>query len=1319
VSAQNAGIRSTANRPRQREQWFEHGRAIPGQASAALRYRAHRQKLELRALHAATPRSAAVSALPRVVPGTVWTPLGPAPLASDASGLGVQDYGPVAGRATAVAIDPADASGNTVYVGGAYGGVWKSTNAGTISPNPSSVTWTALTDDQPTLAVGAIAIQPQPANPDATRSVILVGTGETNNSSDSYYGLGILRSDNAGDTWTLISHDSTGNRSFAGLGFSKIAFSTVNPSLVVAAAAGATQGVVEGLEDPVSANRGLYYSNDGGQSWNYATVKDAGLVIDPSSATSVVYNAVSGQFFAAIQWHGIYSSSDGARWSRLNSQPDGLSPVSCPATPSTASCLLYRGELAVVPGRNEMYFWFVDGNNLDRKIWQTKNGGVSWTQLNDDNITNCGDTLGCGTEQGIFNLELAAVPNGEVTDLYAGAVNLFKCRITTASPGCHGSGPDTFLNLTHAFGCPPSLGSIAHVHPNQHALSFLQINSNHQVVMYFANDGGIYRALDGYTGLITGTCGGSNQFDSLNDNLGSITQLVSFSQHPTDPNTILAGAQDNGSPATSSSQGNMGWANVNSGDGGYNEINPGIPDQWFTSNTGVSIQRCAFGVNCRVQDFNIGPVVSNTTVGGDSAGRFTPFILDPQNSGAMLVGTCRIWRGATDGTGFSVLTDNFETGGSETCTGEEVNLVRAIVAGGPTDPSGFSNVMYAGTDGLGPLAPGGHIWVATNVSGGPAAWMDRTGGTNPSGFPVSGIAIDKTDTTGRTAYVTVMGFHVPHVWKTFNAGISWSDFTNNLPDAPANAVLVDGPARTVYAATDVGVFTSSTGNPSWIEVGPLPVPGSAAGFLPNVAVTALRMFNFSGTKKLRASTYGRGLWEFTLAEGPDYQFTSPANVLTTSAGQSAAFSVSLLAENNFNSPVNLTCIPRSPTLPAPPTCLIAPATVTPTVSGAGFTVNASGPVGDYRFSVHGIGTDVNRTTRDVAMTLHVVDFNLTGPAPVSLTTSQSGVSGTAAFQVTATGAFNQAVDLSCSGLPVGAACSFQPSTSASPISASPANVTLTISAGANTPVGTSQITLNGSVAGGPPRTQNLSLTVSPGSTGNPNFAIAVSNPSLTVNPNQTAVFNGTLTASGGYSSPVNLLCLGAVPLTCRFSLATLTPTPAGAAFTVTVGNDAQNHFNFTIDATGTDAAHLHRWTPVELIVGFDFAINNHSASQTVAAGQIATYNLDVVPLGNGGHFPGNVSLSCSGVGMPALSTCTFTPSQVASGEGDTNVLVKVVTTAASPSANLSGSPHLLWHDFGLALTGLVLAWGGVTQSRGRRRKRKGGLGSSARCSDCW
>lgn len=100
-------------------------------------------------MHAAEPRSAGANAFPRVTPGTVWAQLGPAPLASDATGLGVQDYGLVADRVTAVLVDPADSTGNTVYIG-LHGGVWKSNNAGTLSPNSSSVTFIPVTDDQPT-----------------------------------------------------------------------------------------------------------------------------------------------------------------------------------------------------------------------------------------------------------------------------------------------------------------------------------------------------------------------------------------------------------------------------------------------------------------------------------------------------------------------------------------------------------------------------------------------------------------------------------------------------------------------------------------------------------------------------------------------------------------------------------------------------------------------------------------------------------------------------------------------------------------------------------------------------------------------------------------------------------------------------------------------------------------------------------------------------------------------------------------------------------------------------------------------------------------
>lgn len=271
-------------------------------------------------------------------------------LPSDASGIGLQDYGWVSGRATAVAIDPNDASGNTVYAGGAYGGVWKSVNAGSASPNPATVVWTPITDSQATLAVGTIAVQPQQLlNPDPAKSIILVGTGETDSSVDSYYGLGILRSTDAGQTWSLIAQDATKTHSFAGLGFSQFAFSTADPTRVVAAAASASEGVLEGKENPVNVNRGLYYSTDAGATWQAASITDAGSSISPASVTSVVYNSASGAngFYAAIRFHGFYFSPDGTHWNRLVTQPGSrLSAATCPAqAASPSSCPIYRGQL--------------------------------------------------------------------------------------------------------------------------------------------------------------------------------------------------------------------------------------------------------------------------------------------------------------------------------------------------------------------------------------------------------------------------------------------------------------------------------------------------------------------------------------------------------------------------------------------------------------------------------------------------------------------------------------------------------------------------------------------------------------------------------------------------------------------------------------------------------------------------------------------------------------------------------------------------------------------------------------------------------------
>jgi hypothetical protein len=162
-----------ADHEQERAEWFLRGRMVPGKSSAELRHQAYQAKMRARAARLAHAQSAHSESQPPSSSGG-WTPLGPVPLASDATGDGFQNYNQVSGRATAVGIDPADASGNTVFIGGAQGGVWKSTNATAAIAN--NVTWTPVTDDQATLSIGSIAIQPGNTNP--AQSVVLVGTGE-------------------------------------------------------------------------------------------------------------------------------------------------------------------------------------------------------------------------------------------------------------------------------------------------------------------------------------------------------------------------------------------------------------------------------------------------------------------------------------------------------------------------------------------------------------------------------------------------------------------------------------------------------------------------------------------------------------------------------------------------------------------------------------------------------------------------------------------------------------------------------------------------------------------------------------------------------------------------------------------------------------------------------------------------------------------------------------------------------------------------------------------------------------------------------------
>ena len=104
------------------------------------------------------------------------------------------------GRVSAIAIHPRNP--NTIYIGAAQGGVWRTDDAG--------ASWRPLTDSECSLAMVSIAIDP--VNPE----IIYAGTGEQHFSGDSYYGCGVLRSTNGGMTWEQLGSDVFLGRGWGG-----------------------------------------------------------------------------------------------------------------------------------------------------------------------------------------------------------------------------------------------------------------------------------------------------------------------------------------------------------------------------------------------------------------------------------------------------------------------------------------------------------------------------------------------------------------------------------------------------------------------------------------------------------------------------------------------------------------------------------------------------------------------------------------------------------------------------------------------------------------------------------------------------------------------------------------------------------------------------------------------------------------------------------------------------------------------------------------------------------------------------------------------
>src|SRR4051794_22813628 len=216
-----------------------------------------------------------------------WSQTGPQPtLQIQRSDLALS---PVSGRIGALAVRP---STGQLILGAAQGGIWRYDNGA----------WTPRTNDQETQAVGALAVAP------SDDKVIYAGTGEGSLSGDSYFGNGILRSNDGGGTWSKVSGDY-----FQGVSVSRLVVDPRNSAHVYAAVLRGRGGSRRVTVQPHS-RYGIWESTDGGATWTLRRE-----VTEAHGATDIEMDPQNPDVLYASFWSdGIYKSTNGgATWTSL------------------------------------------------------------------------------------------------------------------------------------------------------------------------------------------------------------------------------------------------------------------------------------------------------------------------------------------------------------------------------------------------------------------------------------------------------------------------------------------------------------------------------------------------------------------------------------------------------------------------------------------------------------------------------------------------------------------------------------------------------------------------------------------------------------------------------------------------------------------------------------------------------------------------------------------------------------------------------------------------------------------------------------------
>lgn len=674
-----------------------------------------------------------------------------------------QHLGPtnLSGRVTDIAVAEPRGQTYTMYVGGAVGGVWKTTNEG--------VTWENVFDAEITASVGDIAIAP------SDHEQVWVGTGEANLFRSSHAGAGIYKSTDAGATWTHMGLTETHT-------IARVVVHPTDPDIVWVAAGGH-----EYRDNP---DRGIYKTSDGGRSWSrvlYVDEQTGGidLAVHPTDPT-VLYAATwqrrrarfndprnEPAFTGSDEYYegsGVWKSTDGGdTWSPIN---EGLPDAR------------YRGRIGIdiARSRPETLYVFVDnyeparpasegtvdaygrprgGTIRGASVYRSDDGGMSWRQVSEHGSYM--ETLS-GTYGWVFG-QIRVDPT-DSDKVYVMGVQLHVSE----------DGGRSFRRLTGT-------------HVDHHGL---YIDPNNPNYLVSNNDGGAYVSYDGgqewrfFVDIPIVT------FFNVNYDLG-------------EPFRVYGSVQDHGSYSgvVDLSDGRhaipaVEWQSAPGGEGSHHAIDPRDPNIVYSAGFYGSLNR---------SDLETGDMESIVPLPepGEPSLRgqwLAHFILSPHDPNTIYHGMNFVFRSRNQGREWERISPDLSHNDPARLGDVQFQTITALAESPIRE-----GLLYAGTD-------DGRV----HVRRGPLdEWEDISGGLHPDRFTSEIVASAHDEAT---VYVTQNGRRsddfAAYIWRSTDHGSSWESLAEGIPFGPVNVIREDAKnPDLLYLGTDIGVYVSVDRGSTW------------------------------------------------------------------------------------------------------------------------------------------------------------------------------------------------------------------------------------------------------------------------------------------------------------------------------------------------------------------------------------------------------------------------------------------------------------------------------------------------------------------------